>query len=296
MSRNLCRCRDRAIGLQGSLSGAFAEPPNPQRLKGSDRNRPEKHPGWFHCFSEIRTVAATFCPEGTYDNSPAFQRWVQGLKNTQAPSGAAETGIPNRSVAPSGLPALCNAKPSVGTLGYSRLSLRDKSLLNVRKALSDEPKGGLVAPLPQSTSCGAGWWLGPVLIRQCGFKAIYLDALCAVGANPDIVDFQGMEELPNSFLKPLPSFFPHLHRIIANCPADSRPFSPTSLCRRCRTGYRACPPPPRSGRDASLRQFARQTGASPRQRDPADCNLFVIVEHQKAPKVGDETARLYRFA
>jgi len=70
-------------------------------------------------------VAATFCPEETYDNSPAFQRWVQGLKNTQAPSGAAETGMPNRSVAPSGLPALYHAKPSVETLGYSRMSLRD---------------------------------------------------------------------------------------------------------------------------------------------------------------------------
>ena len=119
--------------------------------------------GWT---PRIGAVPATFCPEGTYDNSPAFQRWVQGLitpkprqgrpkpgcqivlsplrgyrpfttrspafqrwvqgpKNTQAPSGTAETGMPNRSIAPSGLPALYHAKPSVETLGYSRMSLRD---------------------------------------------------------------------------------------------------------------------------------------------------------------------------
>ena len=101
---------------------------------GSRRLTPIKA-AYAQCLSEIRTVAATFCPEGTYDNSPAFQRWVQSLKTTPAPSGAAETGIPNRSVAPLGLPALYHAKPSVETLGYSRMSLRDKSLLNFRKAL-----------------------------------------------------------------------------------------------------------------------------------------------------------------
>ena len=66
------------------------------------------------------------------------QRFNAGFKASKPPKprqGRSETGIPNRSVAPLGLPALYHAKPSVETLGYSRMSLRDKSLLNFRKAL-----------------------------------------------------------------------------------------------------------------------------------------------------------------
>src|SRR5258708_2793641 len=66
------------------------------------------------------------------DNSPAFQRWVASREQT-SPGGTAEQKVFRPSL--SGLMP-DDATPSVETLGYSRLSLRDKSRAaqNLRRA------------------------------------------------------------------------------------------------------------------------------------------------------------------
>src|SRR5260370_26842595 len=65
-------------------------------------------------------------PGGIPDNSPTFQRWVGVLKGAQVPEGR-----PKRrgdSAVPSGLPLPLAVVPNVETLGYCRMSLRDKHL------------------------------------------------------------------------------------------------------------------------------------------------------------------------
>src|SRR5271157_5783871 len=76
------------------------------------------------------------------DSMKIAQRFNAGLdahKRSQAPPGAAETEMENRSAAPMGLAGFSNAKPSVETLGYCRIPLRGKELrqrhANSRKAL-----------------------------------------------------------------------------------------------------------------------------------------------------------------
>ena len=64
------------------------------------------------------------CPEGTYDNSPAFQRWVR-VERRSSPEGTAETHL-GASAVPSGLIGLGLWFPSVKTLGYFQMSLWDK--------------------------------------------------------------------------------------------------------------------------------------------------------------------------
>ena len=61
-------------------------------------------------------------PAGMVENSPAFQRWDPSQKEA-SPKGTAEKMQPQ----PSLRDLLCGPRiPSVETLGYSRLSLRDK--------------------------------------------------------------------------------------------------------------------------------------------------------------------------
>ena len=70
-------------------------------------------------------------PEGMFDNSPTFQRWVRRFGGTQVPKGRLNPRTP--SAVPSGLILLRALVPNVETLGYYRLSLRDKGMAgNVR--------------------------------------------------------------------------------------------------------------------------------------------------------------------
>ena len=63
----------------------------------------------------------TYNPEGMKENSPAFQRW-DGGQMVQSPVGTAE---PPRHLSSRWDLLGATAIPSVETLGYSRLSLRD---------------------------------------------------------------------------------------------------------------------------------------------------------------------------
>src|SRR5262249_36124637 len=67
-------------------------------------------------------------PGGMNENSPAFQRWDRGLV-VSSPKGTAESTVHRPS-----LRDLCvwASIPSVETLGYFRLSLRDKAVYKIR--------------------------------------------------------------------------------------------------------------------------------------------------------------------
>src|SRR5271157_2137013 len=99
------------------------------RLAGPKRSR--------HVGSAVQDLA-----ESRRDSMKIAQRFNAGFKapkRSTAPPGAAETKRANRSAAPTGLAGFINTKPSVETLGYSRMSLRDKDLrqrhANSRRAL-----------------------------------------------------------------------------------------------------------------------------------------------------------------
>jgi len=63
-------------------------------------------------------------PGGISHNSPTFQRWVGVWKGAQVPKGRPKPR--GDSAVPSGLPLPFAVVPNVETLGYCRLSLRDK--------------------------------------------------------------------------------------------------------------------------------------------------------------------------
>jgi len=65
-------------------------------------------------------------PEGMFDNSPTFQRWVRRFGGAQVPKGRLNPRTP--SAVRSELILLCALVPNVETLGYYRLSLRDKGM------------------------------------------------------------------------------------------------------------------------------------------------------------------------
>src|SRR5206468_12465261 len=64
-------------------------------------------------------------PGGMRDNSPMFQHWEERGKWRPSPEGTAE-GSRAVSAVPSGLDDLGTDQPNVETLGYCRMSLRDK--------------------------------------------------------------------------------------------------------------------------------------------------------------------------
>jgi len=67
---------------------------------------------------------ATRHPGGILDNSPTFQRWELDHQWVQVPKG--RLNLFARSAVPSGLLGYRAAVPNVETLGYFRLSLRDR--------------------------------------------------------------------------------------------------------------------------------------------------------------------------
>ena len=85
-------------------------------------------------------------PEGMPENSPTFQRWVCDVERPSVPKGRLTTGI--SSAVPSGLNALTDANPNVETLGYSRMSLRDRDLAQGQSEIAgSNPSGsGLESP------------------------------------------------------------------------------------------------------------------------------------------------------
>src|SRR5712671_4247959 len=63
-------------------------------------------------------------PGGMVDNSPAFQRWVCELRMLEAPKGRLK--LRDSSAVPLGLHSILLLFPKVETLGYYRVSLREK--------------------------------------------------------------------------------------------------------------------------------------------------------------------------
>jgi hypothetical protein len=83
-------------------------------------------------------------PEGPCENSPAFQRWVQRFKQRQVPTGRKRSALDVGSAVPPGLASLSAPQPSVETLGYCLMSLRDKHPLEFPKgvrAILKSPSG-----------------------------------------------------------------------------------------------------------------------------------------------------------
>ena len=65
-------------------------------------------------------------PVGMDDNSPTFQRWVCELRVLEVPKGRLK--LRDSSAVPSGLHPVLALFPKVETLGYYRVSLREKDL------------------------------------------------------------------------------------------------------------------------------------------------------------------------
>src|SRR6266850_7213266 len=65
-------------------------------------------------------------PGGMVDNSPTFQRWVCQLRMLEVPKGRLK--LRDSSAVPSGLNSILSLFPKVETLGYYRVSLREKEL------------------------------------------------------------------------------------------------------------------------------------------------------------------------
>jgi hypothetical protein len=87
-------------------------------------------------------------PGGIPDNSPTFQRWVGVLKRAQVPKGR-----PKRrgdSAVSSGLLLLCAVVPNVETLGYCRVSLRDKRLRPLNRDSGISNLGGIGQQCPRA--------------------------------------------------------------------------------------------------------------------------------------------------
>src|SRR5947209_10966736 len=76
-------------------------------------------------FGNSRVVSRTTVPEGQRESSPAFQR-REGRRMNLSPEGTAER-VPGRAIFQPSLRDLfwCGIHPSVETLGYFHLSLRD---------------------------------------------------------------------------------------------------------------------------------------------------------------------------
>ena len=79
------------------------------------------------------------CPEGTSENSPAFQRWV-GRQKVASPEGTAEVQSHTPSFSrPFGTCVPCGMFPGVKTPGYSEMSLRDKGTWLPHSPTSKQP-------------------------------------------------------------------------------------------------------------------------------------------------------------
>src|SRR2546428_4662887 len=96
-------------------------------------------------------------PGGIIDNSPPFQRWVRRVRNLQAPKGRLKPGDP--SAVPSGLAPVARSFPNVETLGYYRMSLRDKDSDTFSKSLLRSNPSGIGShwfPPSRDYACKSG--------------------------------------------------------------------------------------------------------------------------------------------
>src|SRR6266496_812491 len=76
-------------------------------------------------FGDSRVVSRTAVPEGQRESSPTFQR-REGRRKNLSPEGTAERVLGRTTFQPSLRDLFCcGIHPSVETLGYSHLSLRD---------------------------------------------------------------------------------------------------------------------------------------------------------------------------
>src|SRR5437667_6175957 len=82
-------------------------------------------------------------PGGIFDNSPPFQRWVRRFRNLQVPKGRLKPR--DQSAVPSGLSPVGRCFPNVETLGYYRMSLRDKESDTFSKSLPRSNPNGIEA-------------------------------------------------------------------------------------------------------------------------------------------------------
>src|SRR2546427_291575 len=82
-------------------------------------------------------------PGGIFDNSPPFQRWVRRFGNLQVPKGRLKPR--DLSAVPSGLTPVGRCFPNVETLGYYRMSLRDKDSDTLNKSLTRSNPSGIGA-------------------------------------------------------------------------------------------------------------------------------------------------------
>ena len=109
-------------------------------------------------------------PEGIFDNSPTFQRWVTKFRAAQVPKGRVNSSCcVNR---PFGTNAPTALAPNVETLGYFRMSLRDRTLHTHKRAFARSNPSGI--DRGRSHSCV--WATRPKYDRQCNrqINAIFL--------------------------------------------------------------------------------------------------------------------------
>ena len=110
-------------------------PMNPPALRATTSH--ENYGCWYttscHYFRGNRWSASSrsrldSSPAGTSENSPLFQRWVHEPKPPGSPAGAKENARPPPPLLPSlaGLLSLLVPKPTDESVGYSRVSLRDR--------------------------------------------------------------------------------------------------------------------------------------------------------------------------
>ena len=81
----------------------------------AERKDPDPMPSGFEGFH----------PAGMIDNSPTFQRWVREFRMLEVPKGRLKRR--GSSAVPSGLDLILSLFPKVETLGYYRISLREKN-------------------------------------------------------------------------------------------------------------------------------------------------------------------------
>jgi hypothetical protein len=100
-------------------------------------------------------------PGGMTENSPTFQRWVRDLRESTSPEGTAETRR-DPSAVPPGLIVLQALVPNVETLGYYRMSLRDKDLAGFAGLFGSNPSGiGQECPRAAFNECSRRACLRP---------------------------------------------------------------------------------------------------------------------------------------
>ena len=83
-----------------------------------ERSLPESRMGGHRAYFDCAGGPLFWCPEGTIENSPAFQRWV-GRRKTASPEGTPELHNPSFS-RPFGTCVSCPMFPGVKTPGYSQ--------------------------------------------------------------------------------------------------------------------------------------------------------------------------------